>query len=292
MKLAKKLKLLRAEKGITQDTLIKETGLSAQAIRNYENEDMDRLPNTVQLKILKDYFGVTYEFLLDDNCENKTPESVNIGKKLKLSDQSLNRITDLQNHNYQYFPEEGIYYKEGVNGENSFNRWLESFDEFKRFSIRLDIFYNLNKLLEITPYFMHLSDLSKSLEDSFNSDKVFISKINDLLDKKIDEYKSCFEVEDKSDFLTNEFFELTNHYKEYKDYLNKHKKIPEKGLFLILDYISSSASIIYEDAYKNLRYCQYEISEIIKNNLINQSASFDENFIPSEIKNILKKEGL
>lgn len=39
MKLYEKLKLLREEKGITQDKLIKDTGLSAQAIRNYENPE-------------------------------------------------------------------------------------------------------------------------------------------------------------------------------------------------------------------------------------------------------------
>ena len=130
MKLSKKLRLLREEAGKTQEQLRNETGLGIQTIRNYENDNLDKYPNTYQLKILKDYFGVTYEYLLDENCNNKTPETVEVGKMLNLSDSSLDRIKELQNHKQEYFPNEGLYYRDEIHGDVAFDNWLSSFDEF------------------------------------------------------------------------------------------------------------------------------------------------------------------
>lgn len=290
MKSYEKLKLLREEKGLSVDELVKETGLSAQAIRNYENSELDRLPNTTQLKTLKDYFGVSYEYLLDEDCLNRTHKSVDIGKKLKLSDTSIERIIDLQNHDKKYYPIEGLYYKNNVYGEYAFNSWLESFDEFKRFNIRLDMFYNLNKIMELSKYFINLLSLEDKIEKSFNSDKLFITKLNNLLISKMDEFKDCFINEDKNDFLGSEYYQLIDAFHKYTSYLKTIKKIPKKGLFLILDDLSSISSTIYEDTYKNIKYCQYELSEIIKNNLVKQTLSFDLDSVPPELENIIKGE--
>lgn len=46
--------------------------------------------------MLKEFYNVTYEYLLDEDCENKTSESVDIGKKLKLSDNTIENILDIQ----------------------------------------------------------------------------------------------------------------------------------------------------------------------------------------------------
>lgn len=96
MKLSEKLKLLREEKGMTQEQVCSELGIGIQSIRNYENTTIERIPNTVQLKMLKEFYNVTYEYLLDEDCENKTSESVDIGKKLRLSDDAIENILDIQ----------------------------------------------------------------------------------------------------------------------------------------------------------------------------------------------------
>ena len=62
---------------MTQQALADELGIGIQSIRNYENDSLDRIPSTVQLKMLKDFYGVTYEYLLDEDCNNGTTDANN-----------------------------------------------------------------------------------------------------------------------------------------------------------------------------------------------------------------------
>lgn len=288
MKLSKKLRMLREEAGKTQEQLRNETGLGIQTIRNYENDNLYKFPNTYQLKILKDYFGVTYEYILDENCNNKTPETVEIGKLLNLSDISLNKIKDLQDHKKEYFPDEGLYYRDEFHGDVAFDNWLSSFDELKRFSIRLAILDNLNKM-ETSKYFMNMLKYSEKIENSHNTDKVFVTRLNTLLSKKLDEYNKCFDNPLETDFLIENYDSLNTHFAEYLEYLKKHKRIIPGSLSFILDDLSVVAFGVYEDAYKNIKYCQYEISEIIKNSISKQCEAFDKDSIPSEIETLLNQ---
>lgn len=289
MKLSKKLRLLREEAGKTQEQLRNETGLGIQTIRNYENDNLDKFPNTYQLKILKDYFGVTYEYLLDENCNNKTPETVEVGKLLNLSDTSLDNIKDLQNHKKEYFPDEGLYYREEIHGDVAFDNWLSSFDELKRFSIRLSILDNLNKVMETSKYFMNMLEYKEQIENSHNTDKVFVTKLNNLLSKKLEELNKCFSNHLEADFIIEDYSAISTYYSEYLDYLKENKRIVPEGLSFVLDDLSGAASGVYEDAYKNIKYCQYEISEIIKNSISKQCEKFDKDSIPSEIKTRLNQ---
>lgn len=52
MKLSEKLKLLRKEKGMTQEQVCSELGIGIQSIRNYENTTIERIPNTIQLNFI------------------------------------------------------------------------------------------------------------------------------------------------------------------------------------------------------------------------------------------------
>ena len=89
MELGEKLKELRNKKGKTQQEVCDEIGIAISSLRNYEN---GKIPETVQLKIIKNYYNVPYEYLLDDDCENKNEKNVIIGKELQLSDYSINNI--------------------------------------------------------------------------------------------------------------------------------------------------------------------------------------------------------
>lgn len=61
-KFTERLKELRLEKGITQDKLAEETGLSQAALARWENGL--RSPAAYALVILAKYFGVTTDYLL------------------------------------------------------------------------------------------------------------------------------------------------------------------------------------------------------------------------------------
>lgn len=93
-----KIKLLKEEKVKTQYSVYKELGIGIETVRKYERPEPAYFPNSAQLILLKNYYGVTNEFWLDENCLNKHHSSIDIGKKLKLSDKSIQQIIDLQNH--------------------------------------------------------------------------------------------------------------------------------------------------------------------------------------------------
>ena len=81
----------------------------------------------------------------------------------------------------------------------------------------------------------------------------------------------------------------STYYSEYLDYLKVHKRLVPGDLSFVLDDLSVEAFGVYEDAYKNIKYCQYEISEIIKNSISKQCENFDKDIIPSEIKTLLSQ---
>lgn len=64
-KFVERLKLLRTEKGITQEQLAKDTGLSQSAITYWETGK--RVPNAQVVIILARYFGVTTDYLLGES---------------------------------------------------------------------------------------------------------------------------------------------------------------------------------------------------------------------------------
>ena len=70
MKLSDKLYLLRRERGLSQEKLAEELGISRQAISKWESGTA--MPETERLIMLSDYFGVSTDFLLRDEME--TPE--------------------------------------------------------------------------------------------------------------------------------------------------------------------------------------------------------------------------
>ncbi len=56
------LKLLRREKGISQQTLADAMGISQQSINNYENKTIE--PDIGTLKMMASYFGTTIDYIL------------------------------------------------------------------------------------------------------------------------------------------------------------------------------------------------------------------------------------
>ncbi|MGN0165156.1 MAG: helix-turn-helix domain-containing protein, partial [Lachnospiraceae bacterium] len=60
--MVKNLKLLRTQKGISQQKLANEIGISQQSINKYENQNIE--PDINTLIALADYFETTVDYLI------------------------------------------------------------------------------------------------------------------------------------------------------------------------------------------------------------------------------------
>lgn len=76
MKLCEKISLYRKKCGLSQETLAEKIGVSRQAVSKWETGDA--LPEITKLKALAECFGVTVDFLLDDELDEYIPPSNNI----------------------------------------------------------------------------------------------------------------------------------------------------------------------------------------------------------------------
>lgn len=95
MTFGEKIKQLRIDKGLTQEQASEKIGIAISSLRNYENIEKPRLPDTYQLKQIRDFYNVPYEYLLDDNSNNKNYENLGIGNKLNLSDKTIEKIVEI-----------------------------------------------------------------------------------------------------------------------------------------------------------------------------------------------------
>ena len=70
-----RLKLLRSQRGITQEDLATALDMPASSIRRYESSD-EGMPKNERLQALADYFGCTVDYLLE-----RTEEKASAYKK-------------------------------------------------------------------------------------------------------------------------------------------------------------------------------------------------------------------
>lgn len=301
MKLSEKLRLLREEKGMTQEQVCKKLEIGIQTLRNYENDNADRLPNTYQLNKIKNFYNVTYEYLLDDNCENKTAESVDIGKILCLSDKSIERLKDLQRDTYSFSPDIIKDYGEDKKSPISFSLWIEHFSDLHDFTRMLNEFYLLNDLIEDTKYFSTIMDLTSYIIFCLNENKSMLASLFKLLDEKINHFKNCVTNYDYTSLNYHNYEELNDNYLKLKSYCNSYKKNSKKNtiknikstvtmetdseLYYILNDILEIGIEYYEIAYKELRFCHFEILEFLKNSL---NCPENQISIPQEYKKMKK----
>lgn len=73
MKLHEKITAYRKKCGLSQETLAEKIGVSRQAVSKWETGDA--LPEITKLKSLADCFGVTVDFLLDENIDEYQPQN-------------------------------------------------------------------------------------------------------------------------------------------------------------------------------------------------------------------------
>ena len=278
MKLCNKLKLLREEKGLTQQQLSKKLGIGIQSVRNYESEEKNRIPNTVQLKLLKDFYNVTYEYLLDDNCENRTNESVDIGKKLKLSDEALQNIIDLQYIDSHINNNPHIADKYSP---NTFNNWLEVAD-LSEFVVIIREYEILNNLLENLQYFSNFCKLNQYILDCIKNSQPLDSLL-EILDKKSKEFKKLVSNSIYIPFQEHGMKDLKieiNRFKTFCDSVHD-SSITIKDVENVTAFIEGIGQEYQELTKRTINYCLFEATEIIKKDLEDNFGKFNNLSLPA-----------
>lgn len=92
---AQRLKLLRKERGITQQQLADGVGISKGGLSYYENAG--RTPDISILERFADYFGVTTDYLLGrTNAQTQKAKLQAVCNYTGLSDKSVNLFTELK----------------------------------------------------------------------------------------------------------------------------------------------------------------------------------------------------
>ncbi len=79
MGIGTQIRLLRKEKGISQDTLAQQLGVTYQAVSKWENGST--MPDITMLPVIARYFGVSVDYLLDYDLHNADEEIRSLCKK-------------------------------------------------------------------------------------------------------------------------------------------------------------------------------------------------------------------
>ena len=271
MKLSEKLRLLRNEKGETQEDVSKNLGIGITTLRNYENDKLDRLPNTYQLKQLKDYYNVTYEYLLDEECENKSLDTINIGKELNFSDKSITKIKNLEkNSKYLNLFFEQIDLDEYISMIRKFYKinHIIKYDMFRLIQISALEQYIIDRIKnkktdDLLDFF---EDCDKSISNIvdfvYSKDNLFFSPSDSVYDLFKESYYSLSDsifstnqnideqISDFTEILNEDFIEL---YQEIYYKMNQFKKLILMDISEFHNFsIENIDDTNFEDIYKNI----------------------------------------
>ena len=298
MTFADKMKELRKIKGKSQEQASNEMGIAISTLRNYEN---GRLPDTYLLKIIKDYYNVPYEYLLDDECENIEPENVMIGEQLGLSDINIQEIKDIVedklskelNHFLEgieiYSIIRKLYYIENIdyqirenlsivyslrNLERHIKNATKKVEKKEIENLLKLVQYKLKEFIDFTySYEKHgidfVSDSSYEILDEELENIIEIYEDNELedLESEFIEYEDlCNEIINK--MITNEKFYKYEIKQAIDDFL--HKKVPNIN---DINLVYNPEIDIYYKYMENSfpEYILKEIRGIIKNEKISSS---------------------
>lgn len=97
MNIGNNISALRKKKGITQEELANELGVSAQAVSKWENNSS--CPDVSLLTEIADYFGVSVDSLLRENEEDIVNSSENKDANAKSSDDKKNIVIRVTQQN-------------------------------------------------------------------------------------------------------------------------------------------------------------------------------------------------
>lgn len=91
--ICEKLFQLRTERRVTQDQVAEMLGVSRSTVGKYETS---LKPPLKSLEKLSEYYNVSYEYLIDDDCTERIP--------MRLNSESKSRLTFASPNNFEGFP--------------------------------------------------------------------------------------------------------------------------------------------------------------------------------------------
>lgn len=235
MNFNEKMRYLRKKKEVTQQVASKKMGISISSLKNYEN---DRLADTKTIKLIKEYYQVSYEYLLDDDCINEVGQNIAIGKALSFSDNTIEKIKEI--------------------GKLTQNSPLESFireTSKEKFWDRLDKYLQLSKEIQLL---LPLKEMTKY------SDLFFKYSTEESLWDYIDETTADFEK-----FYSNNHCDYEPLEKE--TLLECIKKLSENPIFEMIEFSDNEKYSILDYKYNcehlNIKECITHNSLIPKNSI-------------------------
>lgn len=97
MNFSDKLKLLRKEKNLNQEEASRLIGIALSSLRKYEQVGK---PDVPQLIKIKDFYKVSYDYLLNDNCNTREVNNLEIVDNLGITEQTVENIREFENKEF------------------------------------------------------------------------------------------------------------------------------------------------------------------------------------------------
>lgn len=156
MKFSEKMVKIRKERKLSQIEASKLLGIAKTSLCDYENSNLNKLPGFETIKKIARSYKVSYQYLLDEKCENEKLDHYDIGDMLNLSDHAIYNLEYYNNKEYSYM----------------FNKFIENATD--EFVAKLNIYYNIKQIKECCD--KAIPKLSKWIED--NGDLIYDLEVN------------------------------------------------------------------------------------------------------------------
>lgn len=277
----KKLKELREELHLSQTELIeeikkklgKDKELNINTISNAEN---DKPIKTDTLEILVNFYGVSYDYLLNPHNDNKTNDNISINKVLGISDKAIEKISNLkEKDSIDVFN----YFIENIDLD-SFMKYLSDYVMYKKMiKIGVQVF-QIQKLYELLDYY---------------KEKNMIDKIENIVNYFSDIEKTFFippfEWSNKYEYLEDIHWSTNNLLDSVKQKYLSNRKLDEEEEYFLNEDISSTIELLERD----IGYDMYRCSNSL-NDFYSEIEGFDsiknveEKVITKEIEEFLKEQ--
>lgn len=107
MEIGTRIRLLRKEKGISQDALAQQLGVTYQAVSKWENGST--MPDITMLPIIARYFNVSIDYLLDFNLHNAGEQVEDLcGRAFALRKEAPDQAEEILREGLRRFPNNEI----------------------------------------------------------------------------------------------------------------------------------------------------------------------------------------
>ena len=149
-------------------------------------------------------------------------------------------------------------------------------------------YQNLNKILEILQYFSALKIFENNISKSLH-DKTLLKEILSLLENKLEEFKLVIRKTIYSNLEEHGYEDINKELDKLRNYIKNFKKnsFNKRELEDVFVYIRSAGEAFQETTSRDINYCLFVITELLKNEMRKFYSVEDNLSIPSEYKKIL-----